>query len=304
MSTNDYDLMIVGIGPAGLTAALYARQLGMSVVALGDVPGGNLFRIDNITNYPGFPGGVAGAKLGVSFYSQAQMEGAVFPLLNVSRLQKTANGFSAIDSNDQQYEARAVIVACGQQPKTLDVPNANLEGIYYCALCDGPIFRDQDVALAVIGGGNMAGQQALSLANFVPKVYLIHRGEKLRMQDSFQKAVQANQAIEVLLNRQVLDFEGDKQIEGLKLAQGEQTEVLPVNGIFQSIGWKVTLDMLDFSLETVSEGHIKTDQTLMSSVPGLFAAGDVRDTDLHQIVTACGDGARAANNVFFYLQEQ
>ena len=305
MTENQYDLMIVGTGPGGLTAAIYGQRLGMNTVVFGDIPGGNLYMIENLMNFPGFVGGVPGAQFGATTFSQAQSEGASIPMARLENLRHKNNQFVAIDVNGQEYSATAAIVACGVIPKTLEVPNVDKKGVFFCALCDGPLFRGRNATIAIIGGGNMAGNEAMSLSKFADRVILIYHGEKLKMEAVMRKAVEAKDNVEILLNTEVMSFEGDDQIESIVVSTeaGEKKE-MPVNGVFMAIGWGPNLDMLDISVETTQEGFIKTNNKLMTSFPGLFAAGDVRDTDIRQVITACADGARAATYAFEYLEEK
>jgi thioredoxin reductase (NADPH) len=303
MADNHYDTMIVGTGPAGLTAAIYGQRLGMKVIVLGDIPGGNLYMIDRLMNFPGFVGGIPGAQFGATVFAQAQSEGAFFPLARLDRLSNQDDLFVGIDVNAQRYDARSAIVSCGVIPIMLKVPNADKPGIYFCSLCDGPLFRNKKATLAVIGGGSMAGQEALSLSNIAERVLLIYRGSKLKMEAVMRKAIEKKGNIEVLLNAELVAFKGEERVDGIIVSIGtEPQKELPVDGVFMAVGWGPNLEMLNIPVEKTPEGYIKTNQKLMSSFPGLFAAGDVRDTDIRQVITACGDGARAATYVLEYLE--
>jgi thioredoxin reductase (NADPH) len=303
MAENQYDLMIVGTGPGGLTSAIYGQRLGMNTVVFGDIPGGNLYMIENLMNFPGFVGGVPGAQFGATTFSQAQAEGASIPMIRLENLSHRDNRFVGIDVNGQEYSAPAAIVACGVIPKTLEVPNVDKKGIHFCALCDGPLFRGRNATVAIIGGGNMAGNEAMSLSKFADRVILIYHGEKLKMEAVMRKAVESKDNIEILLNTEVMSFEGEDQIESIIVSTeaGKKRE-MSANGVFMAIGWGPNLDMLDIPVETTQEGFIKTDNKLMTSFPGLFAAGDVRDTDIRQVITASADGARASTYAFEYLE--
>jgi len=304
MAENQYDLMIVGTGPAGLTAAIYGQRLGMKAVIFGDIPGGNLYMIENLVNFPGFVGGIPGAQFGATAYTQAQGEGAFFPMTRLERLTQNDSQFMGVDVNSQEYFAPTAIVACGVIPRSLDVPEADKKGIYFCSLCDGPLFRGKNATLAVIGGGSMAGQEALTLSKFADRIILIYRAEKLKMEAVMRKAVEKKDSIDILLNTQVVGFQGEDQIDGIIVStKEEENKIIPADGVFMAIGWGPNLEMLDIPVETTPEGFIKTDKKLMSSVPGLFAAGDVRDTDIRQVITACADGARAATYALQFLEK-
>ena len=303
MADNHYDTIIVGTGPAGLTAAIYGQRLGMKVIVFGDIPGGNLYMIDRLMNFPGFVGGIPGAQFGATVFAQAQSEGAFFPMARLDRLSSQDDLLVGIDVNAQRYDARSAIVSCGVIPRMLKVPNADKPGIYFCSLCDGPLFRNKKATLAVIGGGSMAGQEALSLSNIAERVLLIYRGSRLKMEAVMRKAIEKKGNIEVLLNAELVAFKGEERVDGIIVSIGtEPQKELPVDGVFMAVGWGPNLEMLDIPVEKTPEGYIKTNEKLMSSFPGLFAAGDVRDTDIRQVITACTDGARAATYVLEYME--
>ncbi len=303
MAKNQYDVVIVGTGPAGLTAAIYGQRLGMKVVVFGDIPGGNLYMIEKLMNFPGFVGGVPGAQFGATIFAQAQAEGAFFPMTRLDKLTHNDNQFTGIDVNSQKYFAPITIVTCGVIPRTLQVPNADLEGIYFCSLCDGPLFRNKNATLAVLGGGNMAGQEALSLSKVAERIILIYHGYSLKMEAVMRKTLEKKENIEVLLNTKVVGFSGEGHLNGIIVSTTEEEKrEIPADGVFMAIGWGPNLDMLGIPLETTTEGYLMTNEKFMTSFPGLFAAGDVRDTDIRQVITACADGARAATYALEYLE--
>jgi thioredoxin reductase (NADPH) len=299
-----YDLLIIGTGPAGLTAALYGRRLGLKVVVLGDTPGGNVVNIESVQNYPGFVGGISGAQLGTMIFAQVQAEGAVFPMTRLDKLTYADQEFVGISITGEEYRAPAAIVSCGVAPKRLDIPNSDKQGIYYCSLCDGPLFRNKNATLGIIGGGNMAAHEALTLEKFAQRVIVIHRGNNLRAEAALAQAIAATGNIEVMLNAQVVAFRADEQIDGVIVnLPGQDNVEIPVDGVFLAIGWGADLGVLQVPVDTTAEGFLKTDAKLMTSLPGLFAAGDIRDTDMRQIVTAVADGARAATYAHEFVAE-
>ena len=301
---DQYDLMVIGTGPAGLTAALYGRRLGLDVVVLGDTPGGNLVNIESVQNYPGFIGGVSGAQLGTTIFAQVQAEGANFPMTCLDKLTYEDSEFVGISITGEVYRAPAAIVACGVAPKRLDIPNSNKRGIYYCSLCDGPLFRNRNATLAIIGGGNMAAHEALTLEKFAQRIIIINRGDNLRAEAALAKAIEEKANIEVLLNAQVIAFRANEQIEAVTVnLPGQENVDIPVDGVFLAIGWGADLRVIQLPVETTTEGFLKTDDKLMTSLPGLFAAGDIRDTDMRQIVTAVADGARAGTYAHEFITE-
>lgn len=303
MVDQPYDMMIVGTGPAGLTAAIYGQRLGMRVVVFGDIPGGNLYMIERLMNFPGFVGGVPGAQFGATLFAQAQGEGAYFPMIRLERLGYKDNQFMGVDIKGGGCVSKVAMVACGVIPRNLNVPNADKEGIYSCSLCDGPLFRNKKATLVVIGGGNMAGQEALSLSNIAESVVLIYRGNKLKMEAVMRKTIEKKENIDILLNTEVVAFQGEDRIKGIVVStKGGEKREIPIDGVFMAVGWGPNLEMLEIPVETTPEGYIKTDKKFMSSFPGLFAAGDVRDTGIRQVITACADGARAATYALEYWE--
>ena len=303
MGENPYDLMIVGAGPGGITAALYGQRLGLSTVVFGDIPGGNVYMIENLANYPGFIGGVPGTQFGTMAFKQAQDEGAFFTMTRIERFGHKEGWFFGTDVDGKEYSAPTAIVATGRVPKRLSIKNPHMQGIHFCSLCDGPLFRGKNATLAVVGSDNAAGQHALSLSRIAAKVMLICRSGELQMDAVHQKLIEGQDNIDVLTHTEVLDLSGQTLLESvvIKTREGEKKEIA-VDGVFLSIGWTPNTGMLDVQVETTPEGYIKTDPNLMSSFPGLFVAGDVRDTDVRQVLTACADGARAATYAAEYLE--
>ncbi len=221
----------------------------------------------------------------------------------LEKLSHTDNRFTGIDGNAIEYFAPVAIVASGRKPKTLEVPNADKPGIYFCSSCDGPLFRDKNATLAVIGGDNMAGQHSLGLSKIANRVILIHEGDSSKMEAVVRKKIESKDNIDVLLDTKVVALTGMVNIEGVVvLTKKEGKKEIPVDGVFMAFGWHPNIEMLNIPVETTSEGYIKTDEKLMTSFPGLFAAGDVRDTDMWQVITACADGARAAKYASEFLE--
>jgi thioredoxin reductase (NADPH) len=305
MAESQYDMMIVGAGPGGITAALYGQRLGLKTVVFGDIPGGSVYMIENLANYPGFIGGVPGTQFGTMAFKQAQDEGAFFTMTRIENFGHAEGLFRGIDVDGKKYSAPSAVVATGRVPKRLAVRNPMMQGIHFCSICDGPLFRDKNATLAVVGSDNAAGQHALSLSRIAEKVVLICRSSRLKMDAVHRKLVEAQDNIDVFLNSEVVDLSGQDLLEALVVStkEGEKKEIA-VDGVFLAIGWTPNTAMLDIQVETTSEGYIKTDEKLMSSFPGLFAAGDVRDKNVRQVLTACADGASAATYVAEYLERK
>jgi len=303
MAEDQYELMIAGTGPAGLTAAIYAQRMGIRTVVFGDTPGGNLYMIENLTNFPGLTGDVAGDQFGATAFAQAKKEGAFLPMTRLTLLSHDGEQFMGVDSNSRQYFATTALIACGVSPIRLEVPNADKKGVFYSSLRDGPSFRNQKATIAVIGEGRLAAQESLWLSRFAERVILICQGGKLGAESVMIRAIEKKENIYALLNTQVVSFIGHDKIEGiLIIIKGKEKKKIRVNGVCTAIGWKPNLDMLKISVQTTDEGFVRTDEKLMSSFPGLFAAGDVRDTDMRQVITTCADGARAALYTLKFLE--
>jgi thioredoxin reductase (NADPH) len=303
MTENRYDLMVVGTGPAGLTAAVYAQRFGMKTAVFGDIPGGNLYMIESLRNIPGFPEGISGTQWGIQAFRQAQQEGAFFPMARLERLEFSGKDFRGTDADGREYAAGAAIVATGRKPRIPAIPGVEKRGIHFCSVCDGPLYRNKEATLAVVGGSGVAGHHALTLSTVAQKVLLIFREDTPAMEAAVLSQVKSRENIELIAGVEVAGLSGPDSVEGIVLSrQGGEPRTIPVNGVFFALGWDPDLDMLKTSVETTAEGYLKTDPRLMTSLSGLFAAGDVRDTDLRQVVTACADGARAAAHAFAYLR--
>jgi thioredoxin reductase (NADPH) len=301
--TNSFDMIIVGTGPAGLTAALYGQRLGMRCVVFGDIPGGSLYMVDNLANLPGFPGGIAGTEWGVKTFQQAQMEGGMFTMSRLASLKKDGDHFRGVDANGVPYSALSVIVATGRIPKTLSVPHSDMKGINFCSVCDGPLFRDKNATLAVVGSDNAAAQHALTLSRIAQQVLLICRSRDLVMDAAHRNLISTQENINLIPETEVTGYKGLDLVEALEIksAAGD-AKTLPVDGVFLAIGWAPCTEMIELPVETIEGGYLKTDEKLMTSIPGMFAAGDVRDTDLYQVLTGCADGARCALNASEFIK--
>jgi len=303
MGIKHCDVMVIGMGPAGIAAALYGARLGLKVVVFGDIPGGNTNMIESLDNYPGFPGGISGTRFGLLAFQQAEQAGAFFTMTRLQVLQGEGGLFTGTDVKEQKYTSGSVIVATGRIPKRLPVPNAGLKGVHFCSLCDGPLYRGRNATLAVIGSDNNAARHALTLARIAEEVLLICRSNKFAMDAELSRRINAQKNISLFPATEVIDYEGGESITGIVVHNREaQKKVIAVDGIFLAAGWRINTKILHLPVETTASGYLKTDNSLMTSFPGLFAAGDVRDSDMHQVLTACADGARAAKYCAEFLQ--
>ncbi|AKX95279.1 thioredoxin reductase [Moorella thermoacetica] len=299
-----YDLMIIGGGPAGLTAALYGARGGLNTILLEmGAPGGQAGQTDRIENYPGFPDGITGIDLAMKFAEQAQRFGARLEMTTVREVDFSGANKKVITSNGE-YEARAVIIASGAHPRPLGVPGeAELRGrgVSYCATCDGAFFRDKKVA--VVGGGDSAVEEALFLTRFASQVTIIHRRDALRATRVIQDRARDNPKISFQWNTVVNAIQGKDKVSSLQL-KDVRTGALreePFDGVFIFIGLEPNTDFLGGALTLDPDGYIVTREDLATSIPGVFAAGDVRAKNFRQVSTAVGDGAVAAMAAERYL---
>jgi thioredoxin reductase (NADPH) len=301
---NQYDLMILGAGPGGITAALYGQRLGLKTIVFGDIPGGSSYMIEHLANFPGLMEGTSGTQFGTLAFQQAQKEGANFTLTRLESLSHNDNVFVGVDVDGKEYTALSAIVATGRVPKRLAVANANLSGVHFCSICDGPLYRGKNATLAVVGSDNAAAQHALTLSRTADKVLLICRSQTLKMDAVHKDQIQQQDNITLMLNTEVSGYSGRESVENLEVSGKEKgRQDLAVDGVFLAIGWRPNISALNLDVQKTTEGYLKTDEKLMTSLPGLFAAGDVRDTDMWQVLTACADGARAAKYVAEYLEK-
>ncbi len=304
MSDNRYDLMILGAGPAGITAALYGQRLGLKTIVFGDIPGGSSYMIEHLANFPGLMEGTSGTQFGTMAFQQAQKEGANFTLTRLESINRNENVFVGVDVDGKEYTAFSAIVATGRVPKRLATANPNMRGVHFCSICDGPLYRGKNATLAVVGSDNTAAQHALTLARTAEKVLLICRSHAFKMDAVHKNQIEQQNNITLMANTNVTGYNGQECVERIEVAAEETgKQELAVDGLFLAIGWRPNVSVLDLEVQKTAEGYLETDAKLMTSVPGLFAAGDVRDTDMWQVLTACADGARAAKYAAEYLEK-
>lgn len=292
------DLIIAGSGPAGLSAAVYASNAMLDFLVIEKLPmsGGQMLNSNDINNYLGFEN-VDGFTLGQSFRKHAQTAGAEFINDEIAAIEKIDGGYKVV-CNKAEYEAKTVIFALGASSKKLGVKGESEltgRGVSYCATCDGNFFRSKPVA--VVGGGDVALEDALYLANICSVVYLIHRRDEFRAAKYLQDKVQGNEKIKVLYSAQVTEISGDKKVESITLDSGE---TLAVDGVFIAVGIKANSELIA-DLAQSENGFVKADESCRTSAEGLFAAGDVRTKRLRQISTAVADGANAVHSVEEFL---
>jgi thioredoxin reductase (NADPH) len=299
---------ILGSGPAGLTAALYAARAELQPLVISGVPpGGQLLITTEVENFPGFPEGIQGPELIDRMRRQAQRFGAQFLDDNVVRVDLSRRPFHLETGASGTVVAHAVIIATGANARWLDLPSeARLKGhgVSACATCDGFFFKGKE--LAVVGGGDSAMEEALFLTNFATRVTIIHRREQFRASPIMLDRTRAHPKVSFLLNSTVEEVLGRESVEGLRVKNVRTGEVstLKVGGLFVAIGHDPATEVFRGALELDSEGYLKLHQETRTSVEGVFAAGDVHDRRYRQAVTAAGAGCRAAIDVERWLAEQ
>lgn len=299
-----YDMVIIGGGPGGYTAALYAARAGLSVIVLEKLSaGGQMALSHQIDNYPGFPEGIDGFTLGEQMQQGAERFGAETELAEVYSLDLKADP-KVIDTSEGIYYARTVVYAAGAGPRDLGVPGEKEmigRGINYCAACDGMFYRGKTVA--IVGGGNSAVAEALILSRIAKKVILIHRRDTLRAEKIYHAQLQKAENVEFRWDSAVEELLGGEKLSGIRirnLKSGEVTEEA-VDGVFVSIGRRPNTELLAGQLELDRSGYIVADESTRASIPGVFAVGDVRTKALRQIITAAADGAVAVHFAEEYL---
>lgn len=300
-----YDIIIIGSGPAGLSAAIYAQRacLDTIVIEKNGISGGQVLNTWEVDNYPGFPG-VTGFELSRQFREHANKLGARVVQDEVVQVELSGN-VKKVVCEEETYEARCVILASGAHHRTLEVPGEEElrgAGVSYCATCDGAFFRGRTVA--VVGGGDAALEDAIFLARMCEKVYIVHRRDKLRGAKRLQERLQALENIEFVWNSETVAIEGNAQVEALRLRQtktGEERR-LDVDGVFIAVGIAPESELYAGQLELDEQGYIRADESGQTSVPGVFAAGDVRTKALRQILTAASNGANCVASAERYLQ--
>ena len=301
------DLLIIGGGVAGLTAGIYGSRLGLSTLLIERMmPGGQVVNAETIENFPGFPDGISGADIGPLLQDQATRYGLEVRLSEAIGLSRD-EPYWAVDTYDGQVVSKAVVVAAGSTLRQLGVPGeAELKGagVSYCATCDGAFFIDQEVA--VVGDGDSAMDEALVLTEFASKVLVLSRDDRFHGQKVLQDRVLGHDKIEVRWNTSVDGILGDGLVDGISvtdLPSGETTR-LEVSGVFIYVGLEPSSSFLLGLLELDAAGHVPTDIWMRTDLPGLFAAGDIRQSSAAQLVTSAGDGATAAIAAQRYVEQR
>jgi thioredoxin reductase (NADPH) len=301
MTLRDFELIVVGAGPAGLTAGMFGARLGMRTLVLApEGPGGALLSVTRLEDIPGHPQGIAGYELGPLLHEQAAAAGAQFEMDAVSQVRRDGDHWAVV-CDGSQYEAPTVIVATGTQPRHLAHPDDDAfkgRGVSYCASCDGPLHRTRSVA--VVGGGDSGLLEALELVQHVGHVTVVERRETLPAQETYRRRVEGSDSIAIRCHTVAEQVIGDQVVTGLltRDTQTDTSEELQVSGVFVYVGREPQTSILNGMLELDLDQRVPADNSMRTALPGLFVAGDVRADACGQAVAAAGDGATAARSAF------
>ena len=296
-----YDIIIVGAGPAGLTAALYARRANKSVLVFeAKAYGGQIVNATLVENYPGIKS-ISGYDLATNMYDQAVSLGAEVKFEMVKKITKDKE----VITDNGTYKAKAIILATGAENRRLNLPEEVDyigRGVSYCATCDGNFYRGKDVA--IVGGGNTALEDALYLSNICNKVYLIHRRDSFRGEDKYVEQITLSDNIELILNSNVVDLIGEEHLEKITVKNKEDEErTLDVSGLFIAVGQQPKNELFADVIELDEKGYIKAHDEIYTTCPGIYVAGDTRDKELKQLTTAVADGSLAATVAIKEMKE-
>ena len=301
-----YDLIIIGSGPAGLSAAVYGKRAGLNLLIIEEKPmsGGQILNTYEVDNYLGLPG-ISGFDMGMTFRQHAEKLGAEFLEATVHSVEERGD-YKCVYAGDRELETRTVIFATGAEHAKLGVPGEeelNGMGVSYCATCDGAFFRGRTVA--VVGGGDVALEDAIYLARTCEKVYLIHRRDEFRGAKVLQERVKTSENIEILWDTVIEQIQGEDQVESLSLynKKTEEKQELSVNGVFIAVGILPNTEMYRGVVDLDEAGYVIAGEDGVTSCAGIFAAGDLRTKQLRQVITAAADGANVVTSIEKYLNE-
>lgn len=303
---NVYDVIIIGSGSAGYTASVYACRAGRKTLLLaGSIPGGQLMITSDVENYPGFPEGILGPELMEKLRKQAERFGPEIVYDDVSHVDFSKRPFT-VTAGSHGYEGKTVIIATGANAKWLEIPSESKfkgKGVSSCATCDGFFFKDKEVV--VVGGGDTAMEEASFLANIARKVTVVHRRDKLRASQIMQDRVMKNPHVQFAWDSTIREILGDHKVTGVRLGNVKtgKESMLNAEGVFVAIGHEPNTQVFKDAIHLDTKGYIVTKNETETNVPGVFAAGDVRDHKYRQAITAAADGCKAAIDADRFLSE-
>ena len=304
---NDYDVLIIGGGLAGLTASIYSARYGLSTGVIELMMGGaSIINLEKIENFPGFVEGISGAELGPAAQEQAMNVGVDFIMAEASGI-KTDGDYKVVSTDSGDYRAKAVIVAAGSQLRHLGIPGEeefNGRGVSHCATCDGPMFMGETVG--VVGGGDSAADEALTLTEYAEKVMVFHRRDELRAQKILQDRLLRNPKIEMVWNAELQEIIGEDTVSGVKIKNvvTNHEETIGLTGLFVYVGLEPNSGIAAAVSKTDNAGHIDVNLSMETSTQGVYAVGDIRQSSARQLVASAGDGATAAVGAFNYIRSK
>jgi thioredoxin reductase (NADPH) len=303
--TNDYDVLIIGGGLAGLTASIYSARYGLSTGVIEQMMGGaSIINLEKIENFPGFVEGISGAELGPAAQEQAMNVGVNFIMAEANGI-RTDGDYKIVSSDSGDHRAKAVIIASGSQLKHLGIPGEeefNGRGISHCATCDGPMFMGETVG--VVGGGDSAADEAITLTEYAEKVMLFHRRDELRSQKILQDRILRHPKIEVVWNAELQEIIGEATVSGVKIKNvvTNHEETIGLTGLFVYVGLEPNSGLAQDVSKTDNAGHIIVNISMETSTAGVYAVGDIRQSSARQLVSSAGDGATAAVGAYSYIR--
>ncbi|MEE0884964.1 MAG: thioredoxin-disulfide reductase [Faecalimonas sp.] len=304
MENNCFDVIIIGGGPGGYCAALYAARANLSTMVIEKfAPGGQMATTEIVENYPGFVEGINGFELGMQMKKGAERFGVKTKLAEVKSVELDKNP-KLIHTSKDTFQAKTIILALGAYPRELGLPNErNLRGrgVSYCATCDGMFYKDKTVV--IVGGGNTAVADAIFLAKICKKVYLVHRRDELRASKTYMESLEKTENIEFVWSSEVVEILADEFVTGVKVKsrKDDSIRMLACDGIFVAIGNVPNTELIKGQVELDQSGYVPADETTRTNIPGVFAVGDMRSKPLRQIVTAVADGAVASKYAEEYI---
>ena len=304
---NEYDVLIIGGGLAGLTAGIYAARYGLHTAIIEQMMGGaQIINLEKIENFPGFPEGISGAELGPAAQEQAMDAGAEFIMAEANNVSKDGD-YKVVHSDAGDYRAKTVIMAAGSSLRKMGIPGEDEfygRGVSHCATCDGPMFMGETVG--VVGGGDSAADEALTLTEYAGKVMLFHRRDELRAQKVLQDRLVRNPKVEIVWNALVQEIIGEDTVSGVQIRNHITNfeETIRLTGMFVYVGLEPNSALVNDVAKTDNSGHIQVNLSMETSLPGLYAVGDIRQNSASQLVTAAGDGATAAISAFQYIKNK